>query len=163
MDASQIVALVCQCGTPLLLIALGFTIGRMIENSHLRELDRREAELAGCIATNLRSPPAGHPLSDGHLVTGGVVIGSDYFKTFAASLRKLIGGEVRSFERMMHRARREAMVRMLEQAHALGATTVINIRFETCSINGVGTRGGLPMAEVFAYGTALVPRGGATR
>lgn len=163
MDSSQIVAVVCQCGFPLLLIALGFTIGRVIENSHLRELARREAALAGCVATNLRSPPGGHPLSDGHLVTGGVVIGSDYFKTFAAGLRKIIGGEVRSFERMMHRARREALLRMLEQAHELGATTVINIRFETCSINGVGTRGGLPMAEVLAYGTALVPRGGATR
>lgn len=153
----EFIAPLFNCAIPVFLIALGFFVGRAVEASHLRALDRREQELSGVVATNLRVPPAGFGPVDGTLVSGSVVIGSDYFKTFAAALRKLVGGEVRSFERMMERARREALCRLLEDARARGATAVINVRFETSSIGSMGGQNAMPMAEVIAYGTALVP------
>jgi len=153
----EFIAPFLNCALPIALIALGFFAGRIVEASHLRALDRREKELSGVVACNLRTPPAGLADAEGSLVSGSVVIGSDYFKTFAAGLRKLVGGEIRSFERMMARARREALCRMLEEARARGATAVINVRFETSSIGAVGGPNAMPMAEVVAYGTALVP------
>jgi uncharacterized protein YbjQ (UPF0145 family) len=154
----EVLAPLLNCAVPLFLIALGFFVGRAVEASHLRALDRRERELAGMSATNLRVQPAALADAEGALVSGSVVIGSDYFKSFAAGLRKIVGGEVRSFERMMARARREALCRMLEEARASGATAVINVRYETSSIGSMAGSNAMPMAEVIAYGTALIPR-----
>ena len=84
-----------------------------------------------------------------------VVIASDYFKTFAASLRKLVGGELRTYESLMERARREALLRMLESARRLGANCVLNVRFSTSNIGTARRRQAAAMVEVYAYGTAL--------
>ena len=67
----------------------------------------------------------------GELVMGGVVLGSDRGKQVVAQLRSLLGGEVRSFQKILVRARREARLRMLEEARRIGADCVVNVRFET--------------------------------
>ncbi len=152
----QLFNLFFQCGLPLFLIALGWGVGRTVEAAHLRRLERRDVELMTIPLTDLKTCPPGHAGAGGMLVMGSVVIASDYFKTFAASLRKIIGGEVRSFERLMLRARWEATCRMMHDAHQLGATAVINVRFETSSI-GRMSRNPSPMVEVIAYGTAVLP------
>lgn len=152
---SAFLSLFCNCGIPVLLVAVGLGVGSVIERSHLRDLAAREESLRAILTTNLRTPPAGARPTSATLVSGSVVIGGDYFKAIVATLRKIIGGEVRSLERMMQRARREALCRMLENARAQGATTVINVRFETSSIGGKGPNS-LPMAEVIAYGTAIL-------
>lgn len=153
-----LLGLLCNCALPIMLIAVGYGVGTAIERSHLSNLARREEALRGIVATSLRAPPADRRHCPGRLVTGSAVIGSDYFKTFAASLRKFVGGEIRSFERMMQRARREAHCRMLEEARTMGADLVVNVRFETSSVGGMGPKA-MPMAEVVAYGTAILPDG----
>jgi len=55
-------------------------------------------------------------------VSGNVVIAMDYFKKIIANLKSLVGGSLDSYETMLERARREAIVRMLKQADELGAT-----------------------------------------
>ncbi|MGH8664838.1 MAG: YbjQ family protein, partial [Burkholderiales bacterium] len=86
-------------------------------------------------------------------VHGTVVVSADYFKTFVAGLRNLIGGRFRAYETLLERARREAVLRLKEQARAKGARLVVCVRFETTSISS----GWAPAIEVLAYGTALVP------
>jgi len=100
----------------------------------------------------MRQLPRNLKVKDGFLVAGSVVIATDYFKVFAAGLRGLFGGELRTYRSLMSRARREALVRMLEQAKQAGAQAVWNVRFETSTIEGKRRAGG---AEVLAYGTAL--------
>lgn len=134
------------------LITLGYFVGRVLENRHLAELDRREAATASVVLVDVKTLPAGMEAADGSLVMGEVVIASDYFKTFAASLRNIVGGEVKSFQTMLSRARREARLRMVEQAQALGSELVVNVRFEW---SAVGPQ--LPSAEIFCYGTAVIP------
>ena len=86
------------------------------------------------------------------------MIAEDYFKRFAAALKGLIGGRIVAYESLLERGRREAIVRMKEQARQLGATQVVNMRFETASLSE-DFSGQRPMfsAEFIAYGTALVP------
>ncbi len=144
-----------QCGLPLVLLIIGFVVGRAVEAHHFSSLKRREAILARIPVTDTKMMPPGVKGVHGVLVTGSVVIGSDYFKTFASGLRKIVGGELRSFERLMERARREAMCRVLEDAHRYGAAALINIRMETASI-GRMSRSPMPMVEIVAYGTAIV-------
>ena len=142
-------------GITIFLIALGFIVGRSRERSHFRDLDRREERLKGLVRTNLKTIPEDwHPVR-GAYVDGQAVIASDYFKTFVSSLRKLFGGELRSLETLMNRARREASLRMLEQAAAGGAQAVWNIRIETSTIARGQGKKGIATAEVHVYGTAL--------
>jgi uncharacterized protein YbjQ (UPF0145 family) len=146
-----------QSCIPVVLILIGLVSGTVLERAHLRRLDARDKELAGIVLTDLRTVPPGMHAAGGNMVIGQVVISSDYFKTFIASFRKIIGGDIRSYERLMERARREAIHRMIDQALSMKATTVINVRLETSSI-GRMSKNPMPMVEVIAYGTAIRTR-----
>jgi len=91
------------------------------------------------------------------LVTGSVVIAFDYFRRFIARIIMLIGGRITLYEDMLDRARREALLRLLEEAEAAGARQVHNVRFEFSrvgsSARGANVGGG---AELLAYGTAVL-------
>ncbi len=137
------------------LLVFGFTVGTLVERAHFKRLASREAALTDMMVTNLRTLPSDCDAGIVGLVTGEVVIASDYFKTFAASLRKLIGGELRTFESLMSRARREALVRMLESARRMGSNGVANVRFATSNIGSMGRRRAAAMVEMYAYGTAI--------
>lgn len=133
------------------LILLGYFVGRVREAQHLADLDRREAEMASMLVVDVKTLPPSVVASGGALVGGEVVIAADYFKTFVAGLRNIIGGEVKTYQTMLSRARREARLRMLEEARALGAEIVINVRFEWSDVGP-----SMPSSEIFCYGTAVV-------
>lgn len=137
-----------------ILLILGLAIGSTVESSHFRRLAAREQDLSHLVVSDLKRLPANWVASDGTLVTGEAVIATDYFKVFVASLRNLFGGRVASYETLVERARREAIVRMLQQAQAAGANVVWCVRIETSTIQGKqqGKSGGI---EVLAYGTAM--------
>ncbi len=140
--------------TTLLLLAVGWIAGRTAERRHLRSLDRRERQLAGVVCTDLKSFPGRSPeLSGATLVLGATVIASDYMKSFLASFRLIFGGEVRSFQSLVTRGRREALARMLTSAYTQGYDAVCNVRFETSDVGAMSGATGA-MVEVIAYGTA---------
>ena len=89
------------------------------------------------------------------LFLGSVVISADYFKIFASSLRNLVGGRVVVYESLLDRGRREAILRMKEQAIAWGGTQIYNVRLETSNIGSQAGGRGLAAIEVTAYGTAI--------
>lgn len=137
---------------PVFLIILGLVTGKIIEKRHLRRLAQKEMVLGEIGICNLRQFPAELRFQKTFLVTGSVVIATDYFKVFAAGLRGLFGGEMKTYRSLMGRARREAVVRMLEEAKKGNADSVWNVRFETSTIRGKRKPGGV---EVLAYGTAV--------
>lgn len=141
-------------GMTVVLLILGLVIGSSVESSHFRRLARREQALSNIMVSDLKWLPENWQASDGVLVVGEAVIATDYFKVFVAMLRNLFGGRVRGYETLVERARREAIVRMLQEAQALGANVVWNVRIETATIQGKqqGKSGGI---EVLAYGTAM--------
>ena len=133
---------------PLAILVVGAIAGRFQEQRHFAELDAREPRVAGITVTDLRSPPPGLTATSGALVVGQVVLGSDRGKQLVAQLRSLLGGEVVSFQKILVRARREARLRMLEEAKRMGADCVINVRYEKSEITNLA-------AEVLCYGTAI--------
>lgn len=145
---------IMQLFIPLILVLVCFLIGKGIELHHFKKLSEREQLFSGIIVTNLKTVPPQYANAQPILVMGSAVIATDYFKVFAAGLRKLFGGEMRSYVTLMERARREAVLRMLEQAAGQGASAVWNIRYETSTTHGQQQKkaGGV---EVLVYGTAL--------
>jgi uncharacterized protein YbjQ (UPF0145 family) len=153
---SAILALVFQLTVPLTLLLVAFFVGSMLERKHLASLLEREQATSPTLTTTLKTPPAGRRYVKGEMVTGSVVISLDYFKRLMAAFRALIGGPVKSFEPLLVRARREAMLRMKEQAIARGYRGVVNVRIETSRLasgrrDGKGTAG----IEILAFGTAV--------
>lgn len=139
---------------PLFLVFAGLIVGKSIEMHHFRKLDEREARYKDMVMTNLKTIPAQLENTQPFLVMGSAVIATDYFKVFAAGLRTLFGGEMKSYVTLMERARREAVLRMLQQAKEQGAKVIWNVRYETTCTGGQQRKkpGGV---EILAYGTAL--------
>ena len=136
------------------LMTAGYTVGRILETRHYASIRLRERRYQDVLAFAMRFPPESVTPQDAYLVHGTVVVSADYFKTVVAGLRNLVGGRFRSYETLMERARREAVLRLKEDARRKGAKLVVCVRFETTTITG----GWAPSMEVMAYGTALVPR-----
>ena len=145
--------------TPLLLLGLGYFIGGWRERRHIKQLEVREAAARDLTITNLKTITHPETVVRAQLVTGSVVIATDYFKSFATGLRKFVGGEMKAAQSLLTRARREALMRMVDEARGLGATEVCNVRYQFCSISQMTSRrGGAISVEMYAYGTALVRR-----
>jgi uncharacterized protein YbjQ (UPF0145 family) len=138
----------------LILIVIGYVFGRLAENRHYRSIFAREKELAKILTFSEKTPPPFAMPPKARLVSGSVVISVDYFKRFAAGLRMIFGGTLKSYEPLLDRARREAILRMKQQASVLNAVCICNVRIETSSISK-GRKNAIGCVEVYAYGTAL--------
>ena len=134
------------------LIILGYFFGRMAEKKHLASIREREVQWQALPTIMLKSPLNPEQIRDYRLVNGNAVIAVDYFKRFVASLINLFGGRITSYESLLDRARREAILRMKEDAH--DADEIINIRIETSSISK-NAQNNIGSVEVLAYGTAI--------
>ena len=82
------------------------------------------------------------------LVKGSVVQAKSFGKDFMSGMKNLVGGEVEAYTDLLAQARQIATKRMVDDAQAMGADAVINVRYTSSSI----MQGA---AEVTAYGTAV--------
>lgn len=130
-----------------ILFALGLGFGRHNERKHLKQLEQDEQALAYITLDNQRFTEY-HVA--GQLVTSNVVISHDYFKYVIAKIHNVFGGRLKSYESILERARREAVVRLKKEAAKQGATHIAALRLSSTEM---GIEGG--MVEVFAYGTAI--------
>jgi uncharacterized protein YbjQ (UPF0145 family) len=148
-------------GFTVVMLVVAYTFGVIGEKRHYSKIRTREAKLNGILIFNEKMPPAHYVGHEFVLVSGSVVMSSDYFRQTIAALKKFFGGRLTSFESMMDRGRREAILRMKEEAERMGAKVIFNVRLETCMLTknqGGGGQQGLACAELFAYGTALRAR-----
>ena len=82
------------------------------------------------------------------VVTGTVVYSKHFGRVFMAGMKTLVGGEIVGYTEMLVEARQIATKRMVDEASALGADAILNIRFGSSAV----MQGA---AEVIAYGTAV--------
>jgi len=136
----------------LLLLIVGYISGTLIEKRHYKSILKREEEYIGLPTIILKRPLNEEEIKSYRLVNGSVVISIDFFKKFLASLINFFGGNISSYETLIDRARREAILRLKEDAE--GASEIINLRIETSSISK-NTSNNIGAVEVLAYGTAI--------
>ena len=133
-------------------IVLGFVFGQMAEKRHYRSIHAREKAMLYLPTTAARLPILPGQALRCELVTGSVVVSVDHFKRAAAALRSFVGGPVKSYESLLDRAKREAVLRLKESCP--DAHESVNLRLETAPI-AKSTEGGVAAVEVFAFGTAI--------
>jgi uncharacterized protein YbjQ (UPF0145 family) len=82
------------------------------------------------------------------LARGNTVRARHLGRDIMAVLRNVVGGEIPEYTKLMAEAREQAIDRLVEDAEALGADAVVEMRFST-SMVAAGA------AELLAYGTAV--------
>lgn len=145
-------------GAAVVLLIVGYVFGTIGQSNHYRSIRQREVRFRDILVFNEKQPPPEFSGQEFTLVCGSVVMGSDYFRQFVAGIKAIFGGRLTSFEAMLDRGRREAILRMKEEARRIGAKAIFNVRLETSTLsfshsNGNG-KAGLACMELVAYGTA---------
>ena len=82
------------------------------------------------------------------LVKGSTIQTVNFVRDFGASLKTLVGGELKDYTEMMNKARAVATDRMIIEASALGADAIVGVRYATSAVMQSA-------AEIMAYGTAV--------
>lgn len=159
MASGDVVCCFCFIILPALISLLVFVIpmitGTIIEKKHLEDLDRREAAIKSKVFFHCRKRPVMMAPKRVGMVSGSVTIGVDTFKTWLAKWRQVFGGKMGSLLPVLERARREALLRALEQAHKEGFTEVGNIRMSWIDIGKFDPKQKTLMTSVVVYGTAF--------
>ena len=101
------------------------------------------------ILVNTETVPGRTVLELKGLVQGNTIRAKHFGRDLAASLKNIVGGELKGYTELLTEARRQAVERMIAQAQELGADAIVNVRFTTSAV----TQGA---AELYAYGTAVV-------
>jgi uncharacterized protein YbjQ (UPF0145 family) len=142
-------------GIPLALLVLAYLTGTAVERRHYASIRKRELRWRGLPTITFRSVPPSWQVAESSLITGSVVISVDYFKRFIAGLRALIGGRIKTYESLLDRARREALMRIKQKAVEGGYHAIINVRLETCRLANARNSENLAGLEVLAFGTGV--------
>lgn len=91
---------------------------------------------------------AGKELEMLGLVKGSTIQSVNVGKDIGQAFKGLVGGEMKSYNEMMNTARALATKRMVQEAEALGADAIVNVRYASAAVMQSA-------AEVMAYGTAV--------
>lgn len=100
------------------------------------------------IITNIETVPGKNIVEHFGMVSGNTIRAKHIGRDIMASLKNLVGGEIKSYTKLLQESREQAMGRMIEQARQLGANAIVNVRLSTSSV----AQGA---AELYAYGTAV--------
>jgi uncharacterized protein YbjQ (UPF0145 family) len=101
------------------------------------------------LVSNLEIVPGKRILKHLGMVQGSTVRAKHVGRDIMASFKNIVGGELKGYTELLQETRAEATKRMVDQAQAVGANAVLNVRYSTTSI----AQGA---AEILAYGTAVV-------
>ena len=101
------------------------------------------------IVTSIETIPGYRIVRHLGLVQGSTVRAKHAGRDFMAGLKNIFGGELTAYTELLEESRHEALERMRDQAHSVGANAILNVRLATSSV-AVGA------SELLAYGTAVV-------
>nr|WP_320010839.1 YbjQ family protein [uncultured Desulfobulbus sp.] len=82
------------------------------------------------------------------IVSGSTVRAKHVGRDFMASLKNIVGGELKGYTELLQESRDESIARMKAQATQMGANAVVNVRFSTSSVAAGAS-------ELYVYGTAV--------
>ena len=100
------------------------------------------------IVVNTETVPGHQVVEALGVVRGSTIRAKHIGRDIMAALRNIVGGEVKEYTEMLTETRNESVYRMEQEARALGADAVVNLRFTTSQVMSGA-------AELLAYGTAV--------
>ncbi|MCW9077960.1 MAG: YbjQ family protein [Gammaproteobacteria bacterium] len=101
------------------------------------------------LISNMELIPGRRVIEHLGLVQGSSVRAKHVGRDIMAGLKNIFGGELKGYTELLQESREEAMQRLQQQAEAVGANAILNVRFSTSSV----AQGA---AEIYVYGTAVI-------
>ncbi len=155
-DTVEQISMFVNFGIPILVLVTAYFIGTRIEKKHFKSIRDREAKAHGFPVVSFDTMPDDWKVSTSDMVSGSIVVSLDYFKRVIAGLKGLVGGRIKTYEPLLERARREAILRMTEEAQQQGFDAIFNVRLETSRLANASRDGkGIAGVEMLAFGTAV--------
>ncbi len=141
----------------LIFLSVCYFIGKSREQKHYKSIIERETALKNKpFVTFEKKILTDKKIESADLVSSSVVIGCDYFREFLANLRNIFGGNVSTYESIMDRCRREAILRIRQEALNKKADIVVNVKIETIMLDPItASQKPNPKCCITAYGTAI--------
>jgi uncharacterized protein YbjQ (UPF0145 family) len=136
-------------------VLLGLLVGTFSERRHLQNLAQREEQFRALPVLSNKSLPRGMTAKEAFYCSGNVVLVADRFKALVAGFIGFFGGRIVTYETLLERARREAILRLQEEARHRETDLVLNLRLETTVMGRATGSNGITTVEVLAYGTAI--------
>lgn len=139
----------------IVILAFCYFSGSITEKNHYKSIRNRELSLfKQPYVSFAKKIGANKQVKNSFLVSASVVLGCDHFKAFIADLKSIFGGNVSTYESVLDRGRREAILRIRERARNNRANVVLNVKVDTVMLDPLGTSKH-PKVCVTAYGTAV--------
>ncbi len=82
------------------------------------------------------------------LVSGNMIQSKNIGKDIGQGLKTIVGGELKTYTKMMGESRAMATQRMIESAEEMGADAVVSVRYATSAVMSGA-------AEMLCFGTAV--------
>ena len=99
--------------------------------------------------SNLETIPGRTIIKHLGMVQGNTVRAKHVGRDIMAGFKNIVGGELVGYTELLTESREESVDRMVEEARALGANAILNVRFSTSSVSAGAS-------ELYVYGTAVV-------
>jgi len=112
------------------------------------QIEGYQEKKTSLVLTNIETIPGRRIVEHFGLVSGSTIRAKHLGRDLMASLKNLVGGELKGYTQLLSESRDQATQRMISQARDLGANAIVNVRFSTSSV----AQGA---AELYAYGTAV--------
>lgn len=133
-----------------LIFVIGWCVVTYLEKRHLKDIGAQEENLSDIHLNNMKR--SHDHTSDGAMVVGSAVISHDFVRSFLVFWRKLVGGNISYYDRLVVKGRRVAIIRLKEEAKIRGMSGVVGVRFCTTALTN---RKRVKGVEIVAYGTAV--------
>jgi len=130
----------------IIFLAIALFTGTMVEKRHFKSIRAREDALLDKVYVTDHFSARDQEIDRMVFVDGNCVIGGDYFKMFLGGMINIFGGRVKTFENLLDRSRREAVLRMREKAPDADMIVCTRIQFSELASAQI---------ESMAYGTAV--------
>jgi len=139
----------------IIIIFCGLFFGKCIEKKHYTSILEREEKYKKMVVLSDKDlKRAKNSMSEWELLVEGTVVSIDSFKKLMASFVNFFWGRMKSYESLVDRARREAILKVKKRASDLGYNIIANLRIETSSI-GKNAKKTVWSVEAIAYATGV--------
>ena len=137
------------------ILFIGFLISKVIEFLHFHSIRKREKKLLSFPVTSEQKTFCDKKITRGKLVCAEVSLATDYYKRFVALILSLFGLNIVVYEKLLDRARREAILRLKEKCKEYDA--IINLKIDTVRIYSrlLGKKHSTICLQVLVSGTAI--------
>ena len=139
MEVYAVVWLIIPIVTTIVFPTLSWAIGNWYQNRLMNALLENEKRGGKMLQSDMHlstsSPMTSMSADSSTLLHVSICVGPSWGQIFFMWFKSLFGGRLHSYDVVLDYGRREVLLRLNQQAKALGCSSMVNIRIETSTVS----------------------------